>query len=46
MAKASKENFQQKIIWDRCYDFSNILAEKFSENIGVFTQTTAIFAKI
>jgi hypothetical protein len=23
-------------IWDRCYDFLNIFAEKFSEKIGVF----------
>jgi hypothetical protein len=22
--------------WDRCYDFLNIFAENFSENIGVF----------
>jgi hypothetical protein len=22
--------------WDRCYDFLNIFAEKFSEKIGVF----------
>jgi hypothetical protein len=22
--------------WDRCYDFLNIFAEKFSENIGAF----------
>jgi hypothetical protein len=32
-------NFQKRKIvltWDRCYDFLNILAEKFSEKIGVF----------
>jgi hypothetical protein len=28
---------------DRCYDFKNILAEKFAENIGVFTQNKAKF---
>jgi hypothetical protein len=22
--------------WDQCYDFKNIFAEKFSENIGIF----------
>jgi hypothetical protein len=22
--------------WDRCHDFKNILAERFSKNIGVF----------
>jgi hypothetical protein len=25
-------------IWDRCYDFKNIFAEKFSEKIGVYMQ--------
>jgi hypothetical protein len=30
---------------DRCYDFLNIFAEKFSENVGVFAQTTASFFK-
>jgi hypothetical protein len=24
------------VAWDRCYDFFNIFAEKFSEKIGVF----------
>jgi hypothetical protein len=24
------------VSWDRCYDFLNIFAEKFSEKIGVF----------
>jgi hypothetical protein len=33
------------VLWDRCYDFKNIFAEKFSENIGVFAQTTASFCK-
>jgi hypothetical protein len=23
-------------IWDRCYDFKNIFAENFGENVGVF----------
>jgi hypothetical protein len=32
--------------WDRCYDFLNIFAEKFSEKIGVFcSNTTASFCK-
>jgi hypothetical protein len=31
--------------WDRCYDFLNIFAEKFSEKIGVFAQATASFCK-
>jgi hypothetical protein len=32
--------------WDRCYDFKNISAKKFGENIGVFfAQTTASFCK-
>jgi hypothetical protein len=25
-----------RVTWDRCYDFLNIFAEKFSENIDVF----------
>jgi hypothetical protein len=25
-----------KSTWDRCYDFKNIFAEKFSEKIGAF----------
>jgi hypothetical protein len=28
--------FQDSMFWDRCYDFLNIFAEKFSEKIGVF----------
>jgi hypothetical protein len=32
--------------WDRCYDFLNILDEKFSENIGVFLlKLLLVFAK-
>jgi hypothetical protein len=32
---------------DRCYDFLNIFAEKFSENIGVFwLETKPNFEKI
>jgi hypothetical protein len=32
---------------DRCYDFLNIFAEKFSENIGVFLLKLLLaFAKI
>jgi hypothetical protein len=34
-----------KVIWDRCYDFKNIFAEKFCKNIAVFAQTTASFCK-
>jgi hypothetical protein len=33
-------------IWDRCYDFKNIFAEKFSEKIGVLTQNKAELCKI
>jgi hypothetical protein len=25
-----------RVTWDRCYDFLNIFAEKFSEKTGVF----------
>jgi hypothetical protein len=38
-------NFINCKIRDRCYDFKNIFAEKFGENIGVFSQTTASFCK-
>jgi hypothetical protein len=31
-----KRYFPKRITWDRCYDFLNIFAEKFSEDIGVF----------
>jgi hypothetical protein len=32
---------------DRCYDFKNIFAEKFSKNIGVFcSNLLLVFAKI
>jgi hypothetical protein len=34
-----------RIFWDRCYDFENIFAENFGENIGVFAQTSASFCK-
>jgi hypothetical protein len=30
---------------DRCYDFKNIFAEKFSEKIGVLTQNKAELCK-
>jgi hypothetical protein len=32
-------------IRDRCYDFLNIFAEKFSEKIGVLTQNKAKLCK-
>jgi hypothetical protein len=33
--------------WDRCYDFLNIFAEKFSEKIGVFdSRQSQILKKI
>jgi hypothetical protein len=33
--------------WDRCYDFLNIFAEKFSEKIGVFvSQQSQILKKV
>jgi hypothetical protein len=28
--------FKEINIWDRCYDFKNIFAKTFGENIGVF----------
>jgi hypothetical protein len=43
---------QRMLAWtrvtrDRCYDFLNILAEKFSEKIGVFLlKLLLVFAKI
>jgi hypothetical protein len=34
-------------IWDRCNDFLNIFAEKFSENIGAFLlKLLLVFEKI
>jgi hypothetical protein len=33
------------LIWDRCYAFKNIFAEKFSENMSFMTQTKASFCK-
>jgi hypothetical protein len=33
-----------KPIWDRCYDFKNIFAENFGENIGVFCSNYCNFA--
>jgi hypothetical protein len=36
---------KEGLAWDRCYDFLNIFAENFSENIGVFALTTASFCK-
>jgi hypothetical protein len=38
--------FSQTRIWDRCYDFLNIFAEKFSEKIGVLLKLLLVFAKI
>jgi hypothetical protein len=32
-----------RTIWDRCYDFKSIFAEKFSKNIGGFAKTAASF---
>jgi hypothetical protein len=34
------------ITWDRCYDFLNIFAEKFSEKIAFLTQNKAKLCKI
>jgi hypothetical protein len=36
-------DFFHKLIWDRCYDFKNIFAEKFSEKLAVLTQNKAKF---
>jgi hypothetical protein len=35
----------QSPIWDRCYGFSNIFAEKFGKNIGVFCSNYSYFLK-
>jgi hypothetical protein len=32
-------------IWDRCYDYFNIIAEKFSKKIGVFSPNKAKLCK-
>jgi hypothetical protein len=32
-------------IWDRCYDFLNIFAEKFSKKMAFLTQNKAKFSK-
>jgi hypothetical protein len=32
--------------WDRCYDFWNIFAKNFGENIGILTQNKAKLCKI
>jgi hypothetical protein len=37
--------FLLKLSWDRCYDFLNIFAEKFSGKIGVLTQNKAKLCK-
>jgi hypothetical protein len=39
-------NFLNINIWDRCYDYKNIFAEKLGKNVGVFDQTTAVYKKI
>jgi hypothetical protein len=31
--------------WDRCYDFKNIFAEKFSQKMAFLTQNKAKFWK-
>jgi hypothetical protein len=33
---AHAKEFKKIYSWDRCYDFLNILAQKFGEKIGVF----------
>jgi hypothetical protein len=33
------------LAWDRCYDFFNIFAEKFSKKIGVFDSKKLNYAK-
>jgi hypothetical protein len=36
-------SFWNKLVWDRCYDFKNIFAEKFYEKIGVFDSKQRYF---
>jgi hypothetical protein len=38
-----KQRFKGQILlhWDRCYDFLNIFAEKFSEKMAFLTQNKA-----
>jgi hypothetical protein len=35
-SEVNKEIYQHHLIWDRCYDFLNIFAEKLSDKIAVF----------
>jgi hypothetical protein len=35
-SECSSWRYSSGMTWDRCYDFWNIFAEKFSEKIGVF----------
>jgi hypothetical protein len=37
---------QYKPIWDRCYDFINIFAEKFGKKLAFLTQNRAKLCKI
>jgi hypothetical protein len=39
-------DFFLKLIWDRCYDFKNIFAEKFSEKLALLTRNKAELCKI
>jgi hypothetical protein len=41
----SQHFFLARVTWDRCYDFKNIYAEKFSEKFGVFDSTKLNYAK-
>jgi hypothetical protein len=34
--RTTYRNPRSRVTWDRCYDFKNIFAEKFSEKIYVF----------
>jgi hypothetical protein len=36
MQELRKVGVKLLVTWDRCYDFLNIFAEKFSEKIAVF----------
>jgi hypothetical protein len=47
VAPACHAQLESVLSWDRCYDFLNIFAKKFSKKIGVFgSKQSQILKKI
>jgi hypothetical protein len=43
IARSSTKHPNSETVWDRCYDFRNIYAEKMENILGVLTQIAAVY---